>query len=246
MAPPTRRNDARGRPASGRNSSKNKIPVSPSPTSANRTNRADQTSASLSASPAGSTVTNITQPPSVVGGLRVIPESAMYSSRTGRRVTGATGGILNTARAPEDVSEVSMRGADDSWFVSVKKGQAEDGKNFALNKYVRQTLFPRWKFFTSSLQLVWSNNTTSIPQFSCEKMNVKPEFGEWWWCLNQSEIMKQLNQKRSDVGGAMKKVFMGKFLCLFVSCFCILHVTHTSCVSTTLCGNPRAYPGLRR
>ena len=92
----------------------------------------------------------------------------------------------------------------------LQKAEAEEGKKYALNKYVRKTLFPRWKFFTRSEQLVWTNNTTSIPQFTCNKMNVKPAFAERWWSENQSEVMRQLNQKRSDVGGGMKKVFMGK------------------------------------
>ena len=112
------------------------------------------------------TATTCTQPGVFVGRQRVALEPAVYSPTTGRRTTSVVGEVVNAPTTADDVSLVSMKGADDSWFLSAKKGAAEDGKKYALNKYVRQTLFPRWNFFTTSTQLLWSNNTTSIPQFS--------------------------------------------------------------------------------
>jgi len=209
MTPIRKRQTSKHPHGGGRNSQK-KASSSASQTSASLKTRKGRAAASVTASSTASVRTTVTQPPSVVARQQVTPESSMFSAITGHRIASVVGGVANGTPNEEEMSVVSMRGADDSWYLSATKGEAEDGKKYALNKYVRQTLFPRWNFFTRSEQLVWTNNTTSIPQFTCEKMNVKPLLQERWWSENQSEVMKQLNQKRSDVGGAMKKVFMGK------------------------------------
>jgi hypothetical protein len=105
----------------------------------------------------------------------------------------------------------NVGGADASWYVSVESGEAEKGKLHELQKFIRKDFFPYWKFFTNKSQVMWCPEADSVSQYVCQKMNVKPEYKERWWHLNQEDLCKELNRKRSDTVGAMKRVFMGKW-----------------------------------
>ena len=144
--PPTKRKNSRNQPHEVRRNSQKTASSSASPTSGSGTAHTGRTHPSISVSPTGSVGMNVTQPPSVVARLRVTPESSMYSATTGRRIASVVGVVANGTRNAEDILEVSMRGADDSWYLSATKGEAEEGKKYALDKYVRKTLFPRWIF----------------------------------------------------------------------------------------------------
>jgi hypothetical protein len=104
----------------------------------------------------------------------------------------------------------NVGGADASWYVSMESGEAEKGKLHELQKFIRKDFFPYWKFFTNKSQVMWCPGADSVSQYVCQKMNVKTEYKERWWHLNQDDLCKELNRKRSDTVGAMKRVFMGK------------------------------------
>jgi hypothetical protein len=86
----------------------------------------------------------------------------------------------------------------------------EVNRQKALKEYVRQNLFPGWKFFTSAKQLHFNNNSGSIVVKICNDLNVSPKSRQTWWELNKGVILENLNRKRSDVAAYLKKQFIGK------------------------------------
>ena len=96
--------------------------------------------------------------------------------------------------------------ADEAWFFAKKANEARQSEVHELRKFVKKELFPKWKCFTNKTQLMWTIKPESICQFVCSSMNLKPAFKERWWHLNQDNVTKELNRKRSDVASAMKRL----------------------------------------
>jgi hypothetical protein len=125
---------------------------------------------------------------------------------------GAAAVLDSPENVGSDDGEVasSEASADAMWYNAKDKKDAKKGKKHELKKFVRSSLFPRWKFFTKKKQLVWEDGPDTICGLVCDGMHVKPAFQERWWHNNQDIMMRELNRKRSDVVGSMKRVFMGK------------------------------------
>ena len=80
----------------------------------------------------------------------------------------------------------------------------------ALNEYVRNELFPFWKFFRTKKQMTYDSSKGSIVLKICKDLHIKEAEQCTWWDLNKEEINRQLGSKRSDVTAAIKKAFIGK------------------------------------
>ena len=79
-----------------------------------------------------------------------------------------------------------------------------------LQQFIRHTLFPACKMITGAQQLAFSESPQSICQFVCGGMHVKPDFQSVWWELNKKLVHQQLNKRRTDVSGQIKKGFLSK------------------------------------
>ena len=83
-------------------------------------------------------------------------------------------------------------------------------RRLALQEYIRNELFPRWKFFTHRKQTVYSGKKGGIVLKICNDMHVRPEHREKWWDTHSQEVVGALNRKRADVTNYLKKVFIGE------------------------------------
>lgn len=81
-----------------------------------------------------------------------------------------------------------------------------------LKEYVRNSLFPYWKFFSNKKQMVFSNQEGGIVLKICSELHVRPDSQMYWWDLNKKSILEALNRKRNDVTAYLKKHFCGKTL----------------------------------
>jgi hypothetical protein len=79
-----------------------------------------------------------------------------------------------------------------------------------LKEYVRNSLFPYWKFFSNKKQMVFSNQEGGIVLKICNELHVRPDSHMYWWDLNKKPILDALNRKRNDVTAYLKKHFCGK------------------------------------
>jgi hypothetical protein len=114
-------------------------------------------------------------------------------------------------RREEAVSTVTVSTKpSETWFESTRPGtDADEARRIQLISYVRQDLFPGWKFFTDPRQLVFDASETSLVRHICLGMHVKRDFWADWWELNKTELVTTLNRKRTDVTAMVKKIFIG-------------------------------------
>jgi hypothetical protein len=82
----------------------------------------------------------------------------------------------------------------------------------SLKGYVRNELFPNWKFFSSEKQMVFSNRKGGIVLKICNNLSVRPESQQYWWDTYKKTILMALNRKRNDVTSYIKKHFCGMLL----------------------------------
>ena len=86
-----------------------------------------------------------------------------------------------------------------------------------LKEYVRNDLFPNWKFFSSKKQMVFSNKPGGIVLKICNDLKVHNDHQMYWWDTHKKSILDVLNRKRNDVTSYLKKRFCGKLNCIFCS-----------------------------
>ena len=79
-----------------------------------------------------------------------------------------------------------------------------------LKEYVRNDLFPAWKFFSSKKQMVFSNKPGGIVLKICNDLKVHNDHLMYWWDTHKKNILDALNRKRNDVTSYLKKRFCGK------------------------------------
>jgi hypothetical protein len=80
-----------------------------------------------------------------------------------------------------------------------------------LKEYVRNHLFPKWKFFTSKKQMAFTDRKGGIILKICNDLHVRKESRIHWWDMNKKAILAALNRKRNDVMAYLKKHFCCKF-----------------------------------
>jgi hypothetical protein len=90
-----------------------------------------------------------------------------------------------------------------------KKEREERMRN--LKDYVRNSLFPFWKFFSNQKQMLFSDKEGGIVLKICNDLHVRKESQMYWWELNRKPILEALNRKRNDVTAYLKKHFCGKY-----------------------------------
>lgn len=83
-----------------------------------------------------------------------------------------------------------------------------------LKEYVRNDLFPYWKFFSSKKQMVFSNKQGGIVLKICNDLNVPSSHHMYWWETNKKAVLDALNRKRNDVTSYLKK----RFCCKLYTC----------------------------
>jgi len=143
------------------------------------------------------------------------PHVMQFATNGGRRPSHPVASVVSSTNRVDATVAVpggnTMNVPDEAWFFSKKANEARLSQVHELRKFVKDKLFPRWKFFTHRSQLMWTSTPNSICHYVCEHMHLRPEYKERWWHHHQEDVMKELNRKRSDVCSAMKKVFLGKF-----------------------------------
>jgi hypothetical protein len=82
-----------------------------------------------------------------------------------------------------------------------------------ISPYVRYDLFPNLKFIMVKTQMEYSNDPTTLCAIICTAMGMlDPSTEVLWWEYWKDMIADVLNAKRANVTGAIKKVFVCKYL----------------------------------
>jgi hypothetical protein len=82
-----------------------------------------------------------------------------------------------------------------------------------ISSYVRYDLFPNLKFIMAKTQMEYSTDPTTLCAIICSAMGMAdPSTAVTWWEHWKDMIADVLNAKRADVTGAIKKVFVRKYL----------------------------------
>jgi hypothetical protein len=112
-----------------------------------------------------------------------------------------------------------------------------------LKEYVRNDLFPGWKFFSSKKQMVFSNRQGGIVLKICNDLSVRPESQMYWWDMHKKNILEALNRKRNDVTAYLKKQFCCKLHLIGVTIVAIDHckLTIVFILLIDKCGKVRNY-----
>ena len=84
------------------------------------------------------------------------------------------------------------------------------GRDWLLEKCVKENVFPKIKFATLNGDLDFSNNPNSICRFMAEKMKVQDEDVEGWWENSKKAVHNKLKANRNNVIKALKIRFHGK------------------------------------
>jgi hypothetical protein len=124
---------------------------------------------------------------------------------------------------PSNIVQSSGKGVDESSCVTEhitglyqiqekdqKKEQEERLRN--LKEYVRNHLFPYWKFFSSKKQMAFTDKKGGIVLKICNDLHVRKESRIYWWDMNKKAILSALNRKRNDVTAYLKKHFCRKYI----------------------------------
>jgi hypothetical protein len=116
----------------------------------------------------------------------------------------AKSGVDDASQVTEHVSGLYHQQERDT-----KKEHEERLRN--LKEYVRNHLFPKWKFFTSKKQMAFTDRKGGIILKICNDLHVREESHIYWWDMNKNTILAALNRKRNDVTAYLKKHFCCKF-----------------------------------
>ena len=84
------------------------------------------------------------------------------------------------------------------------------GRDWLLEKCVKEDLFPKIKFAKLSGNLDFSNNPMSICRFMAQKMKVSDADVESWWETSKETVHAKLKVNRNNVIKAIKTRFQGK------------------------------------
>jgi hypothetical protein len=84
------------------------------------------------------------------------------------------------------------------------------GRDWLLEKCVKENVFPKIKFANLDVELAFSNDPESICRFMTEKMKVQDENVERWWMGAKKAVHKKLKTNRNNVIKAIKTRFQGK------------------------------------
>jgi hypothetical protein len=84
------------------------------------------------------------------------------------------------------------------------------GRDWLLEKCVKEEVFPKTKFANLTGDLDFSNNPNSICRFMAEKMKVREEEVEGWWESSKKAVHKKLKTHRNNVIKMIKTRFHGK------------------------------------
>ena len=84
------------------------------------------------------------------------------------------------------------------------------GRDWLLEKCVKENVFPKIKFANLDVELAFSNDPESICRFMAEKMKVQDENVERWWMGAKKAVHKKLKTNRNNVIKAIKTRFQGK------------------------------------
>ena len=84
------------------------------------------------------------------------------------------------------------------------------GRDWLLEKCVKEDVFPKIKFANLDIELAFSNDPLSICRFMAGKMNVQEENVEGWWKGAKKAVHKKLKTNRNNVIKAVKSRFHGK------------------------------------
>jgi hypothetical protein len=149
----------------------------------------------------------------VANGRTDIP-SNVFQVRTGQPIVGTdVPGVINVGdvlSAGGGSGSLSRRGFYELCRESGRQG-SEAQMIADLVSYVRHDLFPKWKFFMSRHQLVFSLATDSICVQICNGMGVYEHFASKWWEEYHDKILETLNSKRADVTACIKRAFLSTY-----------------------------------
>ncbi|KAI2505584.1 hypothetical protein MHU86_8826 [Fragilaria crotonensis] len=86
------------------------------------------------------------------------------------------------------------------------------GKDWLLEKCVKEDVFPKQKFANLNGDLDFSNNRNSICRFMAEKMKVQEADVEGWWESSKKAVHKKLKNHRNNVIKTIKTKFNGEMV----------------------------------
>ena len=113
-------------------------------------------------------------------------------------------------------NEVNTEHESKTWFEACQRNGQMDNEEMCtkdIGSYVRYELFPKLKFIMNSKQLNYSSDKSSICGLICHAMGLVDEkTSVSWWERYKDMIADVLNAKRADATGAMKRVFLSKYL----------------------------------
>jgi hypothetical protein len=84
------------------------------------------------------------------------------------------------------------------------------GRDWVLEKCVKEDVFPKIKFATLDHELAFSNDPESICRFMAKEIKVEDENVEHWWMVAKKAVHKKLKTNRNNVIKAIKTRFHGK------------------------------------
>jgi hypothetical protein len=154
------------------------------------------------------------QPPSLASSS-VPTTKKSFSIVTGlARTTNAPMSVVEIQQPTASVSEPTGDHPSKSWFEALQDNGRmtnDDALVKDLNAYVRNTLFPKLKFFMGKQQMVYSPEENTICGKICNGVGMTdPKLAVSWWEHYKDMIADILNAKRADVTGAIKRAFQGK------------------------------------
>jgi hypothetical protein len=132
-----------------------------------------------------------------------------------------SGGALTPLSVPARIVHGGGKGVDENSLVTENNSalynpehrdykQEQEHRMKQLKDYVRNNLFPAWKFFSSKKQMVFSDKKGGIVLKICIDLNVHHNCLMYWWDTHKKAILDALNRKRNDVTSYLKKRFCGK------------------------------------
>lgn len=142
------------------------------------------------------------------------PASAIFSSQGNQLLsspppTTVVAAASNHGATVSDLSVLGPTAANTAWYAMERASKSSLELQQDLRQYVRNTLFPSCKMFTSAEQMSYTESSHSVCQFVCEGMHVVPQFRAVWWEMNKKFIQQTLNRRRTDVTGQLKTKFLG-------------------------------------
>ena len=114
---------------------------------------------------------------------------------------------------PEVVNPI--QNVSQSWS-AIQAGTYQSHENTMrlLDNFVKTNIFHKIAFISHPSLVAFSKQPQSLCSIVCSYFNVpdKDQEKEKFWSVYYKHVEKKLNQKRSDVSNAMKKIFKGKFI----------------------------------